>query len=489
MESCERAQRRRDRLIAALLALGVFGFMLLFFACVHPLVLHDGDDWGYSSYSRGALPIWGYWNPSRVLPEILSPACASAAAYLVMPLTGSFNTAYTLLLAAAVSACITVYALMLMRLMQREGGCTAAAAAMLSALFLVMHFLIFRTQKTGNDHLLYSWNVNTYFFYTIPNLLNAALALMWAGAGGRALRPGGGMGQGFLLLAVYLAVFSNLFASQILAVYAFVTLALALAKTRGRGAWRRTLGEHGWLLLVLALWLTAAVFDMNGGRSDSLTSGSLMQRLLETLRGMLARARMLNAKFVGVCALSLAGALALFALRRERDERDGRFIALLVRFLLCAVCCGVCTAALCTASSPEYARRADVLFAPAFFLLAAVMTALAYIVSRAPHVGMVLPLLCLVLIFETDTRITTFREPNIDQLSPKQCVAINEAIMNQIAGADREGLTELAVEVPAGSFSFLSDGMMRTMLKCGLIDRYIQCTNVEIEDFCARYGI
>ena len=44
-------------------------------------------------------------------------------------------------------------------------------------------------------------------------------------------------------------------------------------------------------------------------------------------------------------------------------------------------------------------------------------------------------------------------------------------------------------EVPAGSFSFLSDGMMRTMLKCGLIDRYIQCTNVEIEDFCARYGI
>ena len=91
MESCERAQRRRDRLIAALLALGVFGFMLLFFACVHPLVLHDGDDWGYSSYSRGALPIWGYWNPSRVLPEILSPACASAAAYAVMKEDGRYT--------------------------------------------------------------------------------------------------------------------------------------------------------------------------------------------------------------------------------------------------------------------------------------------------------------------------------------------------------------------------------------------------------------
>lgn len=486
--------RRRDTLVIALSALGLFALMMLFFSAVHPLVLHDGDDWGYSSYSRGALPIWGYWNPSRVLPEILSPVCASAAAYLVMPIVGDFNAAYTLTIAFVVSTLITLYALMLVRLLRQSGGCTVGTAMLLSSLFIILHFLSFRTQRTGNDHLFYSWNVNTYLNYTIPSLLNAVLVLMWAGAPEHGLRVRPGAGQGFLLLLVYLALFSHLFSSQILGIYLFVCLAAALARAlrEGRGAWRRALSGQSWLVLGLLLWGIALFFELSGSRAGELTqSASLTQRFLDTLRGLLARLRMLNAKFVGVCVISVAGALLLFALRRQRDEEDGRFIALFVRFLVCGVLSGVYTVLLCTVTSPEYMRRTDVVFPCAFFLLTAVMLSLGYIVRRMPRAVLVLPLLGLVLIFETDTRVQTFREPNIDQLTPRQCAAINDAIMGQIRQADEAGVTELDVDVPEGSFFFLSDAMMRTMLKCGMIDSYIHCTNVEVgrEEFFARYGI
>lgn len=466
--------------------------MLIFFSSVHPLVLHDGDDWAYSCYTRGALPIWGYWNPSRILPEILSPVCASAAAYLLMPLTGDFNAAYTLLTAFVVSACITVYAVMLMLMLKRVTSCEAGTAAMLAVLFVILHFLIFRSERQGNDHLFYSWNVNTYFFYTIPNLINASLVLLWTGREGRQKQAHSELANGFLLLAVYLAVFSNLFSSQMLAVFALVSVGMALlgARRGGREACLRALREQGWPVLVLVLWMAAAVFELSGSRAQSLSGGTgLVQRFVDTLRGLLARFRTLNGKFVIVCVLSVVLALLVLALTKEKDERDRRFGLLLVCFMVCTVLSGILTVLLCTASSPDYIRRSDVLFSGAFFGMACVMLSMGYLMVRIPRAAWVLPLLGLVLIFETDTRVQTFREPNIDQYTAQQCAAINDAVMEQIIQADAAGVTELEVDVPEGSFFFLSDAVMRTMLKCGMIDSYIVCTNVEREDFWAFYGI
>ena len=64
-----------------------------------------------------------------------------------------------------VSVSVTAYAVMLMLLLRRVMSCETGTAAMLAALFVILHFLIFRSERQGNDHLFYSWNVNTYFFY------------------------------------------------------------------------------------------------------------------------------------------------------------------------------------------------------------------------------------------------------------------------------------------------------------------------------------
>ena len=491
-ESGKSLSPRKTTAAEVLLALGVFGFMLIFFSSVHPLVLHDGDDWAYSCYTRGALPIWGYWNPARVLPEIFSPVCASAAAYLLMPLTEDFNAAYTLMAAFIVSVCITIYVVMLMLLLRRAAGCEPGTAAMLAALFVILHFLIFRSERQGNDHLFYSWNVNTYFFYTIPNLLNSTLVLLWAGRKGLQKRARSELANGFLLLVVYLAVFSNLFSSQILAVFAFVSMIMELLRNRreGMAACLHAFREQSGSALVLVIWLVAMIFELSGSRAESLSGGTgLMQRFVDTLHGLLARFRTLNGKFVGISVLAVALALLVLAFTRTKDERDRCFSALFASFLTCAALSGILTVLLCTASSPDYIRRSDVLFPGAFFGTVCVILSLGYLAVRIPRAAWVLPLLGLVLIFETDTRVKTFKEPNIDQYTAQQCAAINDAVMGQVLQADADGVTELEVEVPSGSFFFLSDAVMRTMLKCGMIDNYIVCTNVELEDFWARYGI
>jgi hypothetical protein len=62
----------------------VFVFMFVFFYNIHPLVILDADDWTYVSYSRMALPSARYWNPSRILPELLMSGCSNFAVFALL---------------------------------------------------------------------------------------------------------------------------------------------------------------------------------------------------------------------------------------------------------------------------------------------------------------------------------------------------------------------------------------------------------------------
>lgn len=49
----------------------LFIFVLIYFTQISPLVPFDGDDWRYIGGIRPPFPLWGVWNPTRVLPETL----------------------------------------------------------------------------------------------------------------------------------------------------------------------------------------------------------------------------------------------------------------------------------------------------------------------------------------------------------------------------------------------------------------------------------
>ncbi len=60
---------------------GIFVFSFIFFSYIHPIVLFDGDDWTYIALFRKPFPIWGQWNPIRVLPETFLPLVGFVSAY------------------------------------------------------------------------------------------------------------------------------------------------------------------------------------------------------------------------------------------------------------------------------------------------------------------------------------------------------------------------------------------------------------------------
>lgn len=482
-------RRWQEALMEIACAVGLFAFLFIFFNSVHPLAMHDGDDWGYASFTRGALPIWKYWNPTRVLPEILSPLCVTLAGYAVMPFTGDFFTSITACAAFMVSLMITVYVLLMLRMMKRTCGMSSGRAALLSAIFLVFHFVIFRSQRSDNVHLFYSWNVNTYFFYTIPNLLNAALVLLWEAGAERLGDRNHIVRQGFVVLAGYLAIFSNLFSSYILAIYAGVRLLCALPDLR-RDRFGEWLRGHAWSLLVLAAWLVSAIYELNGQRAEYLEGEtSIISSFRRAASGVVSRIRTLNPVFFTVCAVTVALALVLLAHSRLRDEADRRFAGQLLRFLICGILSCAYLLMLCAVSAPDYMDRPDVLFGGIFFMLVLVILSMSYVLRRIPRAVLLLPLLLVVLVFEADTRVKTFCEPNIDGYSAQKCNAINQAIMDQIMMAAEAGLSEAEIEVPEGPYWFVPDAMARAMLNCGLIDHELVGYNVEVQDFFERYGI
>lgn len=494
MQEREFAGNRRGRIIRIAFGICVFAFLLLFFGRIHPLMMHDGDDWGYASYSRGALPIWGYWNPTRVLPEILSPLGVYLGGYIIYPLLGDFSWSLTLSFALLVSAMITVYIMAAERHLRRNFGLPTAFALMIAAQFFLFHFLVFRSQSSDNVHLFYCWNVNTYFFYLIPALFNVALVLGWdEHASSQECGADRGVAKkAVLLLFVYLAVFSNLYCSQILAIYCGVRLMICLAQVlMGRKTLDGLFRKNAWLIAVLALWLVSVVFELNGGRAGSMDSeAGYIAQLKSTVWYLLDRLRTVNGKFVLVSSAAVLVALALLVKSGCKTEFDQEYAQRMIQWVLCGGFSLLYLILLSAAAAPGYIMRPDVLFGAAFFALMIVITSLAYIARRAPRVMTVMPLLLFVLVFETDTRWKTFKEPNISNLPAQECADINNAMIEQLIEADREGLTTVELRVPEGPYPwYMGDGMARTLLKCGLIHHAMDATAVTVDDFYEVYEI
>lgn len=471
-------------------ALGLFACMMLFFAKVHPLTMHDGDDWAYTCYSRGALPIWSYWNPTRIFAETMMPMSAYIAAHAVLPFAGDFITSLTIVFAMEVSLCITAYTLLLGRLMRRICDLPQWQELLLCALFTLMHFLALRSQRTDNEHLFYAWSCNTYFFYMMPALMNACLVMMFERRQRFIANPAG---QAFAVLLVYMALCSNILSSYILAVYCGVMLLWrageGIKSGKRPGALLR---ENAWIIAILLVWLMTLVFEINGGRSQILDAGEpFFDRLKQAARAALDKIRLVNAKFLALCILSVLAGIAVLVSSRLRDARDRAYLSLLVRFAVCSALSLTYVILVCAKAAAGYAGRTDVLFGAAFYALAAVLVSAAYVIRRFPRVAAALPLLLVVLYFETDTRWGTFKEHNVSNLPARECADIDRAIIDQIVEADRTGQNEVYVKVPQGPyFSFLADGAARTLFKCGLIERAIpNAYTVEDETFYDRYEI
>ena len=194
----------------------VFLFFFIFYAVIHPLIPIDLDDWSYIIKNRIFLPIWGAWNPAKVFPEFFYPLMSSIGAYVIYPLNNDYLQSQCIIHAIVVSMSITGYTLSFLHFVRSKFSISSSTAYMLTILFLMLHFLIFRTEETNNIYMFYANDVNCYYNYIIPDLLCASLVLSLLSKDWLKDKIMPTFKNSIIIVLLYLAICSNLYSSIIL---------------------------------------------------------------------------------------------------------------------------------------------------------------------------------------------------------------------------------------------------------------------------------
>lgn len=444
-------EKKVQKLPYAAFFLLIFGFLFLWFAKIHPLIPFDGDDWTYLAYVRLATPIWGEWNPSKVFPEVLYPLFSTFAAYALTPLTGDYITAQTLMHAFVVSAAITGYLWCFACLMRRLFSCSLTTTAVLTTLFFALHFLVFRTGEENNMYLFLCVSLNCYYNYLLPMLLNASLVMLLLANQrmGAFLKSGKPEIRGLLYVIVYLAIFSNLAASGILAAYAGSCLLLELIRIGKGFRFRAFVREHRFHLGILAAWLISAVFELSGGRAgDAMAGGTLLGRLHMTCFLLKSALLESNRLFLISSGIVVGSALVCMLLSGGVRSLGQKLASVLGTFLISTAAVFVYMILLCAAVDPAKITACEYLFAIYFHILLLVLLALGYLAGRCPNLMLALPLLLLFLVYSINTRGNTFRDSNTCGLPPERCAALSRYIVKQFQEADAAGQQEMTLYLP-----------------------------------------
>lgn len=460
----------------------VFMFIYVWFTRIHPLVVFDADDWTYITYVRGALPLWGTWNPSRVFPETFMPFVCTTAVHLLMPLTSDYLGSITMASAFVVSICVTVYIRCFGQLMKRAFSLSALSAGYASALFLILHFLVFRTQESNNNYLFYCVNLTCYYYYLIPELLAAALVMHMTGNPEfeQFLAAGNPAKKGLFYLLIYLIIFSNLPASGILAVYAGSKALLYLIRQRKSFRLKAYLYDNRLCIAILLAWLISAVFELSGGRAGSANlSSSLLKGLKNAVYIFADTFFGCNVWFLVICFGSFALAICLLLLAfQKKATPEAVLLSQLSVWMLCAAVMLLYTMILSAKVSLSYMTRSEYLFGVFFFGLMTVLVCFAYIVQKYPNILLVIPILLCVLFFEVNTNGRTFQESTMQYIDAETCMQISNDLVEQAVTAEQAGLAYMTLSVPLWESEdnwphavVLMDRMSRALQEHGILHK------------------
>lgn len=484
----------KDKLFSICFIIAVFLAMLVFFESAHKLVILDADDWTYIAQSRTALPTRSFWNPARILPEILMPWCSSLAVHIIMPVCSDYISALTIMNGIVLSLFITLYIASFYTFVVKRTGLDAKCAAFISGLFLLMHFWAYRTQNLENSYLFQAHDVTCVYYYTIPTMLNASLVMLALAFGLPAKNKNTYLRHGLLFMVAYLAIFSNLFSSCVFAIYAGCEMFLSLVESlRRKSPFRRFLSANAIHICIVLFWLVSVVFEASGERGREGAGVSFSVGVKAALAQLPQTFLDMNKLCLLLC-LGLITAAALVSVKREnRSGAFGRVVLLLVM--------GGCVTTLflvllCAKVNPDYIMRVDVRIAILFWFFALAIFCGAFALSKVPAAAIVLPIIILVAFSNIICPLRTFAETNTVGTQPEIIMEIDRALVEQAIAADKAGKDHAVIEVLwfGGDeccwphTDYMADRLSAALYRHGIISRCIDFDFVPSQEFNLTFG-
>lgn len=451
---------KRNR-YSILLGLSIFFFIIIFFIQVHPIYPYDADDWTYLYRWRDAYPSIYQYNPTRLLPEILTPICGELAMVLVYPIVGDITISVCILTSFVLATIITCYILLFFRMLQKTFLLKPSDCLLLSLLFFAFHFFLFAKYNGENQHLFYSFDLCCHYNYTIPNILASCYVLLFItnkyeyySLKNQYLK------QGVFLLGIYLVIFSHLFESIILIAYLGVLLLFELPAVLKK---KEKIGE---LLLryrlhisIIFIWLIALCFEANGRRAqdvEDISRQPFVEAIIDSSKKLIAVLVQQSNPFANVLLLIIFIVFGILFYKRRKEGNS--FYQLFIVTIITAFVCCFYVILMAAKSYPYYILRLMTIYSVPFFILLAGFTCLAGIIHRKRWIISTIPYLLLLICCKMEHRGDTFQDvqtllikqnvQGIYKVTPDEILIQNNTIINTIIDADRRGEKEVSINVP-----------------------------------------
>lgn len=443
---------KKPNSVAILSQLIIFSILVFFFLRICPVIPYDGDDCYFAGAMRWPFPLWGVFNPSKVLPETIEPLCGYIAAYVVYPLIGDYVASLSYTMGFCIAGISFLFCFSIYLYLIKKIQISYRKAIAVEFIILLSLFLVFKQRTTESYYALWSSDVNCCFNYVVPGLINGITVFMLEIYSTIPDNKRNMFNNGLMLTGVYFSVFSNIELSIIIAVYAGVKILEYICTTAFK--WKTIfckefLSNNRWYWCILLTWTGSLVYELNGGRAKVVSGGSFWaQGFKDTMRQMLAFAKNINKVFAIVAVLIFISAFILSEIGSKKvNESDRAIRNTLRKASFAGAIISIYLLLLFTKLGGGYASRPDCMWAIQFAAYWILAVSLAEVLSKCRQFQMLVPLCVIVM----GLSAFNINNPFISSHGGRDyatCKAIDEYIINQILEADRAGECYVEVKVP-----------------------------------------
>ena len=477
-----------------LLFSGIFLVLFVFFYVAHPLILFDSDDWEMCSYFRRPLPMPGGYNGIKVFPETLFPIITEIAANFVYPIMKDYLMSLALVFAVTGALFISIYCTVFVSLIRTiMDDKESIIPDLLAVCFLSFHFLIYKNDWFSNTHLFWSGDVTCFIHYVLTGVFNTTMVMWFMN---KAYKEGDayevksvGLKDGAILLAIYFAVFSNMFTNIVLVSFVAVEMLSGFFKNRkDKSAMKKFIMCRWYYPATLIMWVFALVIQLMDPRN-----GDAKKQITDKI-GIMEITKSVIANFTSInkmCLLIFAVMTVLFVIgvfKKGENVVKTSEAAILVKIIASGFFTVLYLILLSGVSGINYAQRSDVSLGYYFYMFLFFMIVFGMALKNADGkesgLGVVLPLLTFITVAQTINSCKSYRDYNDFALSKEQVYSIGQDILDQYFAADKSGTETMELHVLANEerdntwpYTFyVGDAISDSLSRHGVISKFIKCT-------------
>lgn len=461
---------------------------------IHPVTIISGDEWINLSSGRQAYPKWGGFNPIKVVPEISLPLFGNIASLIIMPLGFTFFEAIAYLTSFLVASLVVLFLYQFYMLLRESACFSTYVSSVLVIIYLLCLFGLFRTLNNNNSpYLLWEQNLTCYYHYIVPALMNGALAIYLLRKGGTLQRvmTGNFLIAGLMILAVYLCIFSNIFASVFLAIQCGVVMLLSLLSNRFKIS--GTLTKYPLHVVTLMMWVVSAIFEMNGGRAEMMTKEHLdISGTISTFASLL---KLSDRTFISVLIIgALFGVVSSFIRKPVKTANNARYTFWVS--VLSGIITTIALILVCAKASSNYASRPVAMWGFFMYFIMSSSVGLGLLITKYRQLHYVLPIIILCLANKATSQSHSLKESHNGNVPFSVASAIGQNMINQVKSAVDDNQRIMILHVPKGddhdNWPFpvtRGKAISETLKSNGIIQRNIEIKIQPDPKLNAKYGM